>query len=338
MRPFVLVLSCLFALSTHAQLGTRQVNQEMRDAEEARRQQIRMEREQRLIVIRHEKNNQGNIDFYCENKSFCTYIVTVSFSLLINLEAECALPATVEVPPGTQRIFTLRKTSSPINFQYHFQTAKGCLNPKADTGFTYLLPIAPGKETHIFELSYIGTKFAGESKPKDYYVIGVHMHSGDTIYAARRGRVIEVKDDANITDSGVSYEREENYVDIVHDDCTFGKYTVFRDSSIFVHPGDWVEAGQPLGIVGGERYTTGPHVRFSVRYHLDQDILDKDGQPTGRKEPWAYVPMNFWVNGKGKTHLNKQTAYTSEHPADLITREMTKKEARKWKETHEKSR
>jgi len=51
MRPFVLVLSCLLALSTHAQLGTRQVNQEMREAEEARRQQIRMEREQHPIVI-----------------------------------------------------------------------------------------------------------------------------------------------------------------------------------------------------------------------------------------------------------------------------------------------
>jgi hypothetical protein len=334
MRPSILVLSCLLSLSARAQ----QVTREMNNAEDARRQQIRMQREQRLIVIRHEKNNQGNIDFYCENKGFCTYTVTVTFSSLMNLEADIPLPATVEVQPGTQRIFTLRKMSTPINFQYHFQTAKGCLHPKADTGFTYLLPIAPGKEARIFELSYIGAKYVGESKPKDYYVIGVHMHSGDTIYAARRGRVVEVKDDANITDSGISYDREENYVDIVHDDCTFGKYTVFRDSSIFVHPGDWIEAGQPLGIVGGERYTAGPHVRFSVRYHLDQEILDKDGQPAGRKEPWAYVPMNFWVKETGKVHLVKGTTFTCEHPTDLITREMTKKEARKWKETHEESR
>ena len=145
------------------------------------------------------------------------------------------------------------------------------------------------------------------------------MHSGDTIYATRRGRVTEVSDDANLTNSGYTFAREGNYVEVVHNDCSFGKHTVFRDSGIFLQPGDWVEAGQPLGNVGGERYAEGPHVRFSVRYHLEQPILDKDGHPTERTEYWAYVPVNFWVKDKGKIHLAKGTTYTSELPVNLVT-------------------
>ena len=143
--------------------------------------------------------------------------------------------------------------------------------------------------------------------------------------------------EANLTDSGYTYTQEENFVEIAHSDCTFGRYTVFKDSGIFVQPGDWVEAGQPLGIVGGEKYTEGPHVRFSVRYHLDQDVLDKDGQATDRTHHWAYVPLNFWTKDKGKLRLAAKTPYTSEHPAELVTQEMTRKDARKWKETHKSS-
>lgn len=335
MNRSILVLTCLFNLATQAQRTTSPINQDMRNADETRREQRREALERNKIVVRYEKDSRGQYLFYCENKSFCNYTVTVSFSELENLQSDVTLPATFEVPPSAgQYIFTLRKTGGPVTLRYSFRYTKGCNRVRPDTGFAYLLPISPGKETRVFELSYLGAKYAGDSKPKDYYVLGIHMHSGDTIFAARRGRVTEVSDDANLTDSGYTFAREDNYVEIVHDDCSFGKYIVFRDSSIFVQPGDWVEAGQPLGIVGGERYAEGPHVRFSVRYHLEQPILDKDGHPTERTEYWAYVPVNFWVKDKGKIHLTKGTTYTSELSAELVTKEMSKKAARKWKEAH----
>jgi murein DD-endopeptidase MepM/ murein hydrolase activator NlpD len=342
MKPYLLSLSCLLTLYCQAQRGSdirhSDVNQEERAAEDARREMKREELETHKIVVRYERDALGNYNFICANKTFCTYTVEVSFPELLNLEADLPLPVSVAVAPGQQRIFTLRKThqGSP-HLRYHYHTFKGRQNPKVDTAFTYLLPVSPGKETRIFELSYIGTKYGGESQPKGWYSIGVHMQAGDTVFAARRGRVTETSDQANLSDSGYSYSKEENFVEIAHNDFTFGKYTVFKDSGIFVQPGDWVEAGQPLGIVGGEKYAEGPHVRFSVRYHLDQDVLDKDGQATDRTHHWAYVPLDFWIKDKGKIRLASKTLYTSEHPAELVTQEMTKKDARKWKETHKSS-
>jgi Peptidase family M23 len=335
MKIPILALFCLLTLHSVAQ---RRSNPAERDAEATRREIKREELETHKIVVRHERDAMGNYVFICENKTFCTYTVEVSFTEMINLQSDIIFPFRISVSPGQQRIFTLRKSmQGPPRLRYHYQSVKGCLNSNVDTGFTYLLPVAPGKETHVSELSYIATKYAGESQPKGWYDLGIHMHAGDTVFAARRGRVTITSDQAVLPDSGYTFAKEENFVEIVHNDCTFARYTVFRDSSIFVQPGDWVEAGQPLGIVGGEKYAEGPHVRFSVYYHLDQDVLDKDGQKTDKIQHWAYVPLHFWIKDKGKVHLATKTTYTSEHPADLITQEMTKRDARKWKETHKSS-
>jgi hypothetical protein len=290
-----------------------------------------------VIVVHYEKTPQGDYYFYCDNKALCPYTITLNFPELNNMRADNILPAVIEVHPGTNRIMTIKKTGPQYSFRYSYSWAKGCPRAKADTSITYLLPTAPGRETRIIGLSLLATKLAGRSEPKDFYAIGFRMKPGDTVYAARRGRVTETRSNIVAGDSGLAYHREVNYVEILHDDCTFGTYTLFQHNGIFVKPGDMIEAGQPLGIVDGEKFVEGIHVQFFVRYHLEQAILDKENQPTGETEYWAYVPVNFWVRGAGRTHLDKQTAYTSEHPADIILREMSKKEARKWKEAHPNS-
>jgi hypothetical protein len=306
-----------------------------REAARSRRETNRLEMEQHKIVLTYQRDAQGNIDFTCENKAYCNYIVEVTFEDLRNLEADVSLPVRVTVTPGTQRIFTLKKITigQPIHYNYHYKTFKGCTNPHADTAFAYLLPVAPGKETRSGQEYYLAQKFGGESEPRGWYALTFHVQSGDTVFAARSGRVTETLEEADIKDTGVSYARGENFVEIAHNDCSFGRYRVFRDSSIFVHAGDWVVAGQPIGIAGGDKYNSGPQVQFSVYYNYDEDVI-KDGQPTGKVHHWAYVPMQFWTKDKGKIRLTNHASYISEHPADLITREMTKKEAKKWASNH----
>jgi hypothetical protein len=302
----------------------------------------RLADEGKKIAVRWQKTPRGEYEFICDNRSFSDYTIEVSFTEFVNLQSELPLPATVDVAPGTHTMFTLRKATGnqPARFTYHYRSFKGKPSPRIDTGFAYLLPIAPGRETRVYELYYIGQRINGESLPKDWYALSLHVNAGDTIYAARRGRVTDVRDvndNAGLPDSNYAYVREENYIEVEHNDYTFGKYTIFRNGSIFVHPGDLVEAGQPLGIAGGDKYAGGPQVRFSVFYQLRQDILDKDGNATGRTQNWAYVPICFWTKGQGKIRLANKAAYTCECPEELITREMTKKEARKWKESHKTS-
>ena len=327
---------CLLVLFCRAQRRT-EVTGETMTAEQQLREIRRLEHERDNIFVHWEKNNRGEYEFRCDNNTFSDYTVEISFTEFVNLQSDLTLPARVEVPPGKNRpLFVLRKTmlGSPSRFQYHHRAFKGCPRPKVDTGFTYLLPVGPGKGTKIAELVYVGQEYAGETPPKDWYAISLHVQSGDTVYAARRGRVTNSRDHADLHDSAYSYSSEDNYVEIEHNDCSFGKYSVFRDDAIFVHPGDWVEAGQPLGIAGGDKYAGGPQVRFSVFYHLEQELLDKDGNPTGKTHNWAYVPLYFWTKDNGKMRLTNRSTYVADHPDDLVTQEMSKKEARKWKEKH----
>ncbi len=342
-KLILLSLSCLAAVSIclPQRTNTRNdVNNSVRQADQLHHDMIKAELETHRVVLTYQRNTQGNFDFTCENKGFCNYIVDVTFPEFENLQADISVPVHITVQPGVRRVFTLRKITNgvPTRMSYRYHTFKGSTNPKVDSNFIYLLPVAPGKETRIYELNYIAKEYGGESEPKDYYVLSLHMHSGDTIFAARSGRVNETRDVAEATaDSGlISYSRGATYVEIAHNDGSFAKYSIFRDSAIFVHPGDWLEAGQPLGIAGGEKYTGGPQVRFSVYYNFDQ-VITKDGQSTDRIQHWAYVPLRFWTKGQGSIHLTNKIAYTSDHPVDVITQEMSKKEAKKWMASHNKS-
>lgn len=289
------------------------------------------------VEVRYEKNGVGDYEFYSYNNSYCPYILEVNFTELINLRAmNSILPFKDVVPVGTHLLFVLTRENlreSP-HFQYHIRYHAGCINQTVDTGYTYLLPVAPGKETQVFEETNIGHQLADESEPKDWYVLGLKMQPGDTVFAARRGVVVSMRDTVNLKDSGYYFTRASNYVEIYHNDCSFATYHVFKENGIFVQPGQQVEAGQPLGIAGGDNFLSGTHVSLSVHYYLEQDIL-KDGQPTGKKTYWAYIPTQFWIKGVGKTKLLNHNKYISEYPAELITKEMSKKELKKWADSQQ---
>jgi hypothetical protein len=309
------------------------------NADQQRREIKRLADEQKKIAVHWEKNSRGEIEFICENHTWSDYTIEVSFPVFTNLQTNVPLPAVTEVPPGTHMMFKLTKAieGRPDRFTYHHKSYKGRPSPKIDTGFAYLLPVASNKETRVYELAYLGEQIAGESKPKDWYSLSLHVDAGDTVYAARHGRVTDVRDNASLQDSNIAYAHGENYVEIEQNDYSFAKYSVFRDSAIFVHPGETVEAGQPLGIAGGDKYAGGPQVRFCVFYQLRQEVTDAEGNGTGKTHNWAYVPLYFWTKEQGRIRLTDKTTYTGESPADVVTKEMSKKDAKKWKETHKAS-
>ena len=104
-------------------------------------------------------------------------------------------------------------------------------------------------------------------------------------------------------------------------------YEIFKENRIFVKVGETVQAGQPLGLVGGKNFNGGSHARFSVFYAFVESVK-KDGKETGKKHYTAYVPILFWTDGKLQK-VEKGATYKSEHPESIITKEMTKKEKKK---------
>ena len=288
----------------------------------------------RLIEVTCDKevNSTGYV-FMCKNNSPVDYTVEIQFSSLINLTADGTLPFKGTVHPGTSRLFGLKPSNqgaaTDVSFTYFFY--KGCIKANPQTDFTYILPIQANKTTEPFELTNIGEYYGKETPPKDWYVLGFKMTEGDTIYASRKGVVGEIeKSQKDPKGDNVSFTQNVNYIEIQQEDCTFARYELFKENGIFVKVGDKVQAGQPLGIVSGKNYIGGSHVRLSVFYAHIEPIL-KDGKDTGKKYYSAYVPIQFWVDSKLQK-LEKGKTYTSEHPEIIVTKEMTKKEKKKWLE------
>jgi Peptidase family M23 len=282
---------------------------------------------QRAVDVNYDQDAQGNYTFSYTNKAFCSYILQINFSTLQNAISDHPLPLVTEVRPGSGKLLRLskEKAAEPIQLKYGFTSYKGCLHPMVDTGFVYLLPIAPGKETQVYEIRNNSKTTPDGRQLKDWYAIRMRMKTGDTIYASRRGVVTEVNVSSGQNDAGVSGPDADNYIEIFHKDCSFGEYGIIKKDGSFVKPGQVVEAGQAIGLVGGDKFGRGSEARLSVTYNQLEDDGQKNeavGKNGVRQMVFSvYVPIHFWTKYNGKGMLKHGATYTSEHPAKLLNQE-----------------
>jgi hypothetical protein len=278
---------------------------------------------QRVVEVSYAQDRQGNYVFSCMNKAYCNYVLTIEFTTLQNAKSDHSLPYEAEIKPGLNKLFTLsqEKGTDGIQLKYKSSYRKGCLHPSVHPDFTYLLPVAPGKEVQAYEIWNTTGNSAGGATQGDKgdssYTIRLKSKPGDTIYAARRGVVAGVDVSNSENDAGATTTGSWNYIEIVQGDCSFGQYGVLKKDGAFVKPGQVVEAGTPLGLVGGDKYGRGSDVRFSVSYY--------GGQLS------APSPLQFWTKKNGKGRLRHGGTYISEHPQAIITQEMSKAPVKKGK-------
>lgn len=274
---------------------------------------------QKPVDVSYTLDNQGRYTLTANNKAYCTYILHLDFTTLNNLNSDHTLPYEAEVKPGMNKLLVLtpldKRNDTKLNYKSSYR--KGCLNPVVNPNFTYLLPTAPGLETQAYRIP--NTKNAGSTPggQDSGYSVRLRAKQGDTIYAARRGIVSAVDVSNSENDAGATTTTNWNYVEIFHGDCSFGEYGILKKDGALVKPGQVVEAGAPIGIVGGDQYGRGSEIRFSVSYY--------PGVPN------TQIPLQFWTKGNGKGPLKHGTFYTSEFPKAIRTAETGKPPAKKTK-------
>jgi len=268
-------------------------------------------RAQKIIDISYSVDNQGRYVFTANNKAWCTYVLRIDFPTLENLRADHSLPYEVELKPGPAKIMTLSpiEKGKDTKLNYKSTNRKGLLNPVVNPNFTYLLPTGPGIETQAYR---IPNKSAGSTPggQDSGYSVRLRAKPGDTIYAARRGTVSAVDVSNTENDAGASTTTQWNFVEIFHADGSFAEYGILKKDGALVKPGQTVEAGAPIGIVGGDQYGRGSEIRFSVSYY--------SGVPN------TQIPLVFWTKGNGKGQLKQGGFYTSEFTKALLTAETAK--------------
>ena len=123
------------------------------------------------------------------------------------------------------------------------------------------------------------------------------------------------------------YARTENYVVVYHKDGSFATYKLFKNEGVFVEPGENIEAGEPFGVIGGNNYRQGAHLRLQMSGCFGDS--DKDYAIEGRAYH-SFIPI-IAVNESETCKPDGQTAqFESSHPADLIMKEMSKREKKQY--------
>ena len=287
---------------------------------------------QRIIDVKYEQDQKGAYVFSCINNAYCNYILELGFTTFNNVKCDQPLPFHAEVKPGYNKLFTISAIDpqTPLLFKYNSINQKGCMHPVVNRDFTYLFPISPGKDAQVYEMSpdkLIDSASRAKAplnkstdKPADsasWYVLRLRMKAGDTIYAARKGIVNEIKDQSGANDAGQVSIGTENYIEITQPDCSFARYGILKKNGGLVKPGQTVKAGQPIGLVGGDAYGRGSDLRFSVYYYQEENgTLNQANIP-------HYIITQIWTKNNGKGRLKHGAVYISEFPAVVLNQETT---------------
>lgn len=268
-----------------------------------------------------------------ENTSFYPYTIQVVFTKLTG-----ASGMTTDVPyvsvagNGMSRLLTLRREveNIPVSFSYQSRAYKGNWKADSDSSFVYIPPVAPGKKVDIHILTSLKDFFQRNRQGKRIAGLAFRMNEGDTVYAMRGGLVCDVHQrqasEAEIPGSKV-YARTENYVVVYHKDGSFATYKLFKNEGIFVKPGEEIEAGEPIGVIGGNHYRQGAHLRLQMSGCFEDS--DEDYAIEGRAYH-SFIPV-IAVNESETCKPDGQTAqFESSHPVDLIMKEMSKREKKQY--------
>jgi murein DD-endopeptidase MepM/ murein hydrolase activator NlpD len=275
------------------------------------------------ITVDTERDKDNNVNFFANNPTDIPYTLVLNFSNLQNMTTTGGGNTTAVANPGRTRVATLRPTvaGQGTNYRYSFSYAKGNLFAKSKVSPAYLVPVPAETIVHAALINPISITSGGNSSKNSYVGVSFRFEKPTQILAPRKGIISEMKMDAQISSSELSYSSQENFIEIYHEDGTFTKLTVLKSGTEKVKLGQQVFPGDVLAESGGENYSTGPHVRMINLRTVKEN------------EGFIYqaFPVDF-VSDKGNLEIKQSMTLTTAHPEEIITLEMNKKELKIYME------
>ncbi|GFO64615.1 M23 family metallopeptidase [Geomonas paludis] len=163
-----------------------------------------------------------------------------------NLKLDTEVPLYAVVPPKSEQVLFLAKPEQKgvsYRARYAYSWGIGTYNAKHDCPEGYRFPFNSGIK------GYALVAEAGEPAA-ERFAITFSMPAGTTIVAARKGVVSRVK--------------ENNSIDILHDDATIATYEHIGKIGEDITEGKSVPAGAPLGVLKPMGQSDDAYLRFVV--------------------------------------------------------------------------
>lgn len=198
--------------------------------------------------------------------------------------------------PGKNTVYKRSKgeLESPYKYGKTYYLYRGCFpNKKFDPFFTYALPFKDGARVR-WKID--------RREPKRTLLM--QCESCDTVYASRSGVACRINPD-------------KSSLLVYHNDCTFAGY--MNMTECFISPGQQVNTGDPIGISNSEGLSM-------TIFFLDENLF-ADGKHI--VHPYTHI-MPVFRTDKGDIRLETKTIYRSVIDADILTREMSKSERKRY--------
>jgi len=160
---------------------------------------------------------------------------------------------------------TLVQTHDPASgnavLKFHWDSSLGSASIQHHPERPYRAPFALGA---TFPVSQAYPTAITHGSPDSRFAVDIVLPDGTPVYAARAGRVIDLRHDAFIGALDPTLLDRANVVEILHDDGTIAVYAHLHWDSIRVRIGQQVVRGEYIADSGNTGFTSGPHLHFAV--------------------------------------------------------------------------
>lgn len=210
-----------------------------------------------------ERRAGDDIELVVESLVQADVTVTIDLDVAENVTTDRPLPRTVVVSPGAPiRALRVSPPRDGRRWRYHYQwnARLGNANAVHDPSVVYALPFRSGETCSVLQ-GFDGT-FSHQGDAR--YAVDWRMAAGTEVCAAREGKVVYTVDRFTRGAADRSLLYSANFITIRHADGTCGDYVHLQRGGVRVRVGQWVRAGDVIGLSGNTGYTTEPHLHFAV--------------------------------------------------------------------------
>ena len=288
--------------------------------------QVYAQRADDPIQLTADFNEAGDLVVKAEKRRLGTYSAAIDFQNVQNLTVPSRYRVAIR-SSGPLIVLKSRGYSQSTHCGWKSVFVLGDRSAKPDTSFIYRLPFSPARgATEVRFAQEDKSLFFHTAPPKNWAAFCFFLNRGDTVYAIRKGLVVEIKEQGTSETGkpGVVYTSDHNYVQVEHADGTIATYNVLEPGSVCVKLGDTVYPDTPLALVGS---FDGTQYRVALTLHYITDRIFAKGNAYSYEHAFESVFINpVFATADGNRMLVSQNRYTAVVAPELITKEMTKRE------------